>query len=170
MSVPTTCARAAVRTLHRNGPATAKVYLNQSRVGEWAGHTNPSMASNNQNVLDGFDWYIAEDAADGRTMKSLDADAVVSLQGADVNARIDVVLDDGQDLAGRVILWDAPDFDLAKGPVMACAFAHALQFLYPGRNFTTVGIWQARRQRLVEVPHAAALAQTAAAHAILASM
>jgi hypothetical protein len=170
MTVPTTCARAAVRLLHTTGAAAAKAYLAGSKVGLWAGHNNPSMASNNQNVLDGFDWYAAEDANDGRPMTALDARRVVSLQGIDVYARLDVVIQDGTDLAGRVVLWDAPDFDPAGAPVMACAFAHALQTLYPGRGFTTVGIWQARRQRLVEVPHAVALGQTAAAHAILATM
>jgi hypothetical protein len=170
LTVPTTCARAAVRTLHSTGATAAKAYLVQSRVGQWAGHKNASMASSNQNVLDGFDWYAAEDATDGRPMTTLDASRVVNLRGIDVTARLDVVLDDGTDLAGRVVLWDAPDFDPAAAPVMACAFAHALVALYPGRNFTTVGIWQARRQRRVEVQHAAALGQTAAAHAILATM
>jgi hypothetical protein len=170
MTVPTTCARAAVRILHKDNPAAAKLYLAQSKVGQWVGHTNASMASGARNALDGLDWYIAQDAADGRPMRSLDENAVVSLQGNDVSARLDVVLDDGADLAGRVVLWDGPDFDPANAPVMACAFAHALQVLYPTRNFTTVGIWQARRQRFVEVPHSAALAQAAAAGAILAAM
>jgi hypothetical protein len=170
MTVPTTCARAAVRTFHTQGAAAGKLYLGQSKVGQWVSHTNASMASGASNVLDGFDWYVNEDAADGRPMRFLDERTVVSLQGNALDARVDVVLDDGADLAGRVILWDGPDFDPAIAPVMACAFAHALQTLYPTRNFTTVGIWQARRQRLAEVPHSAALAQTAAASAILAAM
>lgn len=170
MTVPTTCARAAVRMLHTSNAPAAKLYLSQSKAGQWVGHTNASMASGARNVLDGFDWYVDQDAADGRPMKSLDQNSAVSLQGNAVNARLDIVLDDGPDLAGRIILWDGPDFDPVMAPVMACAFAHALRALYPARNFTTVGIWQARRQRLVEVPHSAALAQTAAAGAILASM
>src|SRR4051794_9770217 len=76
MTVPTTCARAAVRQLHAHGAAAARAYLAQSRVGQWANHANPSMSSNNQNVLDGFDWYIAEDAGDGRPMKAIDQVAV----------------------------------------------------------------------------------------------
>lgn len=170
MTVPTTCARAAIRVLHKDSAAAARLYLAQSKVGQWVGHSNTSMASGAKNVLDGLDWYIAQDAADGRLMRALDQTTAVTLQGNAVTARLDVVLDDGPDLAGRVVLWDGPDFDPASAPTMACAFAHALQAIYPGRNFTTVGIWQARRQRLVEVPHSAALAQTAAASAILAAM
>lgn len=170
MTVPSTCARAAVRELHTNGAAAATSYLNQSKVGQWVGHTNASMASGAQNVLDGFDWYIQEDAADGRSAKALDESRVVSLQGTSVKARLDVVLDDGSDLAARVVLWDAPNFKAADAPVIACAFAHALQDAYPTRAFTTIGIWQARRQNRVEVPHAAAIAQTAAASAILLAM
>jgi hypothetical protein len=171
MTVPTTCARAAVRTLHTSGAAQAKFYLADSKVGEWAGHENRSMASGAQAVIDGLDWYTREDASDGRPMKDLDAKRVVSLQGNAVSARLDVVLDDGPDhLAARIVLWDGPNFDPAVAPVMACVFAHALEELYPGRTFTTVGVWQARRQRHVEVPHAAALAATAAASATLASM
>lgn len=71
---------------------------------------------------------------------------------------------------GRVVLWDAPDLNQAQAPVIACAFAHALTNLYPSRNFTTVGVWQARRQQLFEVPHAQALSETNAASAVLAGM
>ncbi len=128
------------------------------------------MASGANAVVDGFDWYVAQDAADGRPIRALDAEALVSLPAGPVSARLDVVLDDGADIAGRVVLWDGPDFDPSVAPVMACAFAHALRALYQGRGFTTVGVWQARRQRLAEVPYAAALAQTTAASAILAKM
>lgn len=170
MTVPTTCARAAVRMLHASDATSAKLYLGNSKVGEWTGHTNASMASGAQAVIDGFDWYAARDVADGRPMKLLDASTTVSLPAGSLRARLDVVLDDGADLAGRVVLWDGPDFDPTVAPVMACAFAHALQALYPDRAFTTVGIWQARRQRLVEVPHADALAETSTASGILATI
>jgi hypothetical protein len=156
--------------LHSAGAPAAKLYLGQSKVGEWANHTNPSMAGNNSNVLAGFDWYIAQDAADGRPAKDLDATTVISLPAGPVIARLDVVLDDGDDLAARVVLWDAPSFDSDVAPVMACAYAYALQALYPFRSFTTIGIWQARRQRRVEVPYADALAQTQTASAVLATM
>jgi hypothetical protein len=170
MVAPTTCARAAVRTLHSTGATPAQLYLANSKVGQWTGHSNRSMASGAQAVIDGFDWYAENDAADGRLMKALDRETPVSLPAGTVDARLDVVLDDGTDIAGRVVLWDGPDFTEGDAPVMACAFAHALQALYPRASFSTVGVWQARRQRLVEVPFAAAIAQTAAASAILASM
>jgi hypothetical protein len=170
MTVPTTCARAAVRMLHASDATSAKLYLGDSKVGEWTGHTNASMASGAQAVIDGFDWYVDRDAADGRPMKFLDASTTVSLPGGSLTARVDVVLDDGADLAGRVVLWDGPDFDPAVAPVMACAFAHALQALYPSRSFSTVGVWQARRQRLAEVSHAEAVAETATASGILATI
>lgn len=170
MTVPVTCARAAVRLLHTGGAAPAKTYLEQSKVGEWTAHSNASMASGARAVVDGLDWYANQDAADGRPMRFLDARTIVSLPAGSVSARLDVVLDDGADLAGRVVLWDGPDFDPGVAPVMASAFALALQGLYPSRSFTSVGIWQARRQRLAEVSYAAALEKTAAASAILASM
>jgi hypothetical protein len=170
MTVPTTCARAAVRMLYATNAAAAKLYLGNSKVGEWTGHANASMASGARAVIDGFDWYVRQDAADGRPMRRLDARADVTLPAGLVAARVDVLLDDGADLAGRVVLWDGPDFDPAVAPVMACAFAHAMTALYPARSLTTVGIWQARRQRLAEVPHSAALARTAEASAILAAM
>lgn len=170
VTLPTVLARTAVRRLHTADAATAKQYLAQSKVGEWANHSRASMATSNSRVLDGFDWYVQEDAADGRPVKDLDRSAVVSIQGIDVDAHLDLVLDDGADIAGRVVLWDGPDFDAELAPTIACAYAHALVALYPGRNFTTVGIWQARRQYKEEVQHASAIARTPAAHKILAAM
>ncbi|MGA9762391.1 MAG: hypothetical protein WBQ14_08215 [Gaiellaceae bacterium] len=128
------------------------------------------MATNNRRVLDGFDWYVRQDALDGRPMNALDQSTVVSLQGIDVEAHIDVVLKDGDDLAARIIFWDAPKFDATVASTMACAYAHALQSVYPGRNFTQIGVWQARLRYLLEVPYAEAIARTGAAAAVLASM
>jgi hypothetical protein len=145
-------------------------YLRQSKVGDWANHPHTSTATNNQRVLDGFGWYVQADAAHGRPVKGLDETAIVTLGGIDVETRIDVVLDDGNDLAGRVVLWDGPEFDPTKAETIACPFAYALQALYPGRGYTTIGVWQARRQYAVEVPHAAAMAATPAAIRILAAM
>lgn len=170
MVVPTTNARAAVRILHTTTPAAATRYLAGSTVGSWTSHDNRSMASGAQAVVDGFDWYARSDAADARTFKDLDERAIVTLPSGSIAVRLDVVLDDGDGLAGRVVLWDGPDFDPGSAPVMACAFAHGMQTLYPGRSVTTIGVWQARRQRLVEVPFAQALAQTRAADSILASL
>jgi hypothetical protein len=170
MTVPVTCARAAVRMLHRSGASPAKTYLANSKVGEWTGHSHPSLASSASNVVAGFDWYAGRDSADGRPMRALDNEALITLPAGPLSVRLDVVLNDGSNVAARVVLWDGPDFAESEAPVIACAFAHALEVLYPGRSFTTVGVWQARRQRLVEVPHASALAATAAASTILASM
>lgn len=170
MVAPTTCARGAVRLLHTEGAIVARTYLAQSKVGEWTGHGNRSMASGANAVIDGFNWYIANDAADGRAFRALDQEADISLPTGPVTARLDVVLDDGTDVAGRVVLWDGPDFDDAIAPVMAYPFADALQQLFPATTVTTIGIWQARRQRRAEIPYAAAIAQAAAADAILARL
>jgi hypothetical protein len=156
--------------LHKSNAAAAKRYLAGSKVGSWTGHANASMASGARAVVDGFDWYVKSDAVDGRTFKDLDEETVVVLPAGSVTARLDVVLDDGDDLAGRVILWDGPDLAPGSAPVIAFAFAVAMQTLYPGRRITTVGVWQARRQRLVEVPFAHAIAQRSAANSILASL
>ncbi|MBN1609250.1 MAG: hypothetical protein JW940_21650 [Polyangiaceae bacterium] len=170
MVAPTTIARSAVRQLHTSGAETARSYLQGSKVGEWTGHTNKSMASGANAVVDGFDWYISHDESDGRRMAALDESAVVELPAGAVRVRLDVVLEDEDDLAGRVVLWDGLQIDAASAPVIACVFAHALETLYPRRSFTTIGVWQARRQQLIEVSHADALAQTAAASARLAGM
>jgi hypothetical protein len=170
MVAPTTCARAAVRELHTNTAVAAKAYLAGSIVGRWTDHDNPSMASGARAVVDGLDWYAASHTADGRQMRALDQEAIVTLPDGAVSARVDVVLSDGNDLAGRIVLWDGPRFDPSIAPVMTCVFAHALASLYPGGSFTTVGLWQARRQQLVEVPYADALAATPAASAVRASM
>jgi hypothetical protein len=170
MVVPTTCGRAAVRVLHNEGPSEAKSYLAKSKVGQWTGHSFKPLASNATAVVNGFEWYASQDAADGRATSALDKKTLVDLPDGQVEVRLDVVLADGDDLAARAVLWDAPTMTEDAGPVMACVFAHALEALYPGRSFTTVGVWQARRQQLVEVPFDAAMAQTSAASAILASM
>jgi hypothetical protein len=170
MTVPTTCARAAVRMLHTTGATPAKLYLGNSKVGAWTGHSNASMASGAQAVVAGLDWYARMDAADGRPMTALDQRTIIRLPSGTISARIDVVLEDGNDLAGRVVLWDGPDFRVDSAPTIACAFAHAMSAAYVGRHITTIGVWQARRQRAVEVPHADAIAATATASAVLAAM
>jgi hypothetical protein len=171
LTVPTTLARTAVRKFHRQGEAVAKQYLASSKVGSWANHpTSSSMATNNTRVLDGLDWYIQEDKADGRAMNALDATAIVTIQGIDVETRIDVVLDDGNGLAGRVVFWDGPDFDAATAQTIACPYAFALEALYPGATYTTIGVWQARRRYSVEVPHGDALGSVTAAGQVLAGM
>ncbi len=168
MVVPTTLARAAVRTLHVAGAARARAELAAGKVGQWAAHQNPSMASGNSNVIAGLDAYIAEAARDGRAHLRFDATSVVRLPSRAIEARVDVVLDDRGDVAGRVVLWDGPDFDPADAPVMAAVYAKALEQLYPGRVITTIGIWQARRQRFEEVDFASAVAQLPAADTVAA--
>lgn len=64
LSVPVTVARKAVNLYHGKGAATARGYLHSSKVGQWANHTNSSMATSNTNVLSGFEAYVAADAAD----------------------------------------------------------------------------------------------------------
>ena len=62
LTVPVTVARKAVSLYHEEGAVAARAYLRASKVGSWANHTNPSMATSNSNVLSGFDAYIAADA------------------------------------------------------------------------------------------------------------
>jgi hypothetical protein len=109
MVVPTTNARAAVRMLHTSNAAAAKRYLAGSKVGSWTSHANARMASGARAVVDGFDWYVKSDAADGRMFKDLDKETVVVLPAGSISARLDVVLEDGDDLsvAGRQF-WLGP--------------------------------------------------------------
>jgi hypothetical protein len=65
MVAPTTIARAAVRQLHTGDSESAKRYLAESKVGQWTAHDNASMASGARAVVEGFDWCVAQDAADG---------------------------------------------------------------------------------------------------------
>lgn len=66
--------------------------------------------------------------------------------------------------------WDAPHLDRVSATTGAYPFAVALTTLFPDERYASVGIWQARRQELVEVSHAKALAQRAAANAVLEGM
>jgi hypothetical protein len=148
MVQPTICGQAAVRLLHTTGSVAATQYLANSNVGTWTHHSYASLASNAQAVIDGFAWYVQCDAADGRPMLALDRHAVITQLGRPVDARLDVVLTDGPDLAARIVMWDGPDFDPIVAPVIACSFALALAASYPGRSFTTIGVWQARADNL----------------------
>jgi hypothetical protein len=167
MVAPTSCAQAAVRIMHRRGAEPARTYLAESVVGEWANHANASMASNARAVLAGFDWYIEHAETDGRSMAALDRSIAVTLDAGGIMVRLDVVLEDGDGLGARVILWDAPHLDEAAARTSVYPFAVALATLFPGQRYTSIGVWQARRQELVEVPHAEALAQRAAANTVL---
>lgn len=157
MVAPTTCARAAVRLHHEHGGSSGIDYLAASVVGKWQSHDNPSMASNASAVIAGMTWYVNRDAEDGRTAHKVAEELVVEVGGHAVPLRLDVVLNDGEQLAGRMILWDGPDFEEASAALIACPFALALAATYPDDAFTTVGVWQARRQHLVEVDFASAV-------------
>jgi hypothetical protein len=166
---PTTVARAAVGVYHRQGAASARRYLH-GKMKAWLNHANPSMAGNARNTVDGLDYYIASDGEDGRPMLELARKTVVVLPSGSIDVRIDVFLGDASGVAGRVVLWDGPDFHPDVAPVMAAAYAKALLSLYPERAATTLGIWQARRGRVAEVDVSAALAQLPAADAVLSQL
>lgn len=160
LAAPTTIARKAVRIHHSQGSQEACRYIRSSVLGRWTGHTNPSMASNARNTIAGLDNYVAGDAADGRALLGLDEETVVVLAGGPVRVRFDVVLDDdGDRVAGRIVLWDGPDFTDDEAATIASVYAIALPRLHPDRVVTTIGIWQARRDHIVELPMRAAMAK-----------
>jgi hypothetical protein len=163
MTVPVTVARKAISVYHEEGAAPARSYLRASKVGIWASHTNPSMATSNSNVLAGFEAYVAADLADGRPARGLARNAVLSWPAGPLRVRIDVVLGDGNGLSGRALLWDAPDLTEAQAPLIAAPYAAALEQLHPEASLTAIGIWQARRQTHIEVPIETALAEVRAA-------
>lgn len=170
LSVPVTVARKAVSLYHREGAVVARRYLRSSRVGQWANHTNPSMATSNSNVLAGFDAYAAADAADGRPAVGLGPTAVLAWPAGSLKVRLDVILADGEGLAARVILWDGPDLTEAQAPLIAAPYAVALGQLYPEASLGAVGVWQARRQTYVEVSIANALRQVPSAQRLQFSL
>lgn len=134
MVAPTTIARAAVRLLHTSDAASAKLYLAESKVGQWTSHDNASMASGARAVVDGFDWYVHQDAADGRLVSALDVATTVALPAGSLDARLDVVLYDGTDLAGRVVLWDVP------AAAEAATLLYAAAWVLDAGSATTEGL------------------------------
>ncbi|HEX6752549.1 MAG TPA: hypothetical protein VF093_03040 [Solirubrobacterales bacterium] len=170
LSVPVTVARKAVSLYHEKGAPAARRYLRSSKVGQWAGHTNTSMATSNGNVLSGFEAYIATDARDGRSVAELARSTVLTWPAGSLKVRLDVILADGDGLAGRAVFWDGPDLAEAQAPLIAAPYAAALVQLHPKASFTGVGVWQARRQTYVEVPIASALSQIRAAQRLQFSL
>ncbi len=170
LSVPVTVARKAVSLYHEQGAPAARRYLRASKVGKWAGHTNASMATSNGNVLSGFDAYIATDARDGRSVAELARSTVLAWPAGPLKVRLDVILSDGDGLAGRAIFWDGPDLAEAQAPLIAAPYAAALEQLHPGTSLTGMGIWQARRQTYVEVSIASALGQVRVAQRLQFSL
>lgn len=108
----------------------------------------------------GFSWYVTQDASDGRPHVSLGEETIAKIGDHFLPVRLDVVLQDDADVAARIVLRDGPDFLDADAPLIACPFALGLEVLYPDATFSTVGIWQTRRQHLVEVVHADAVTRT----------
>jgi hypothetical protein len=162
LTVPVTVARKAVSLYHEKGAPTARRYLRSSKVGQWANHTNPSMATSNGNVLSGFDAYVVTDTGDGRRVAELAKSTVLAWPAGPLKVRLDAILTDGEGLAGRAIFWDGPDLVEAQVPLIAAPYAAALAQLHPEATLTGIGIWQARRQTYIEVPIASALSQVRA--------
>jgi hypothetical protein len=163
MTVPVTVARKAVSLYHEEGVTPARTYLHASKVGIWANHTNPSMATSNGNVLAGFEAYVAADLSDGRPARRLAWVTVLNWPAGPLKVRIDVILGDGNGLAARALLWDAPELNEAQAPLIAAPYAAALEQLHPEASLTAIGVWQARRQTHLEVPVESALREVQAA-------
>jgi hypothetical protein len=163
LTVPVTVARKAVSLYHEEGVITARGYLQSSKVGKWANHANPSMATSNGNVLAGFDAYVVADAADGRSAKGLARSTVLDWPAGPLMVRLDVVLSDGNGLAARALFWDGPDLTESQAPLIAAPYAAALEQLHPEALLTSVGVWQARRQSRFEVPVERAMQELRAA-------
>jgi hypothetical protein len=168
--VPVTVARKAVSLYHEKGAPAARRYLRSSKVGQWANHTNPSMATSNGNVLSGFDAYVVRDTRDGRPIAELARSTVLAWPAGPLKVRLDAILTDGDGLAGRAIFWDGPDLAETQAPLIAAPYAAALVQLHPEASLTEIGIWQARRQTYVEVPIASALSQVRAAQQLQFSL
>lgn len=163
LSVPVTVARKAVNLYHGRGAATARGYLRSSKVGQWANHTNSSMATSNSNVLSGFEAYVAADAANGKPVLQLAQNAVLAWPAGPLKVRLDVILDDGEGCAARAVFWDGPDLTEAQAPLIAAPYAAALAQLRPEGILTSIEVWQARRQTYIEVPAGGALGEVRAA-------
>jgi hypothetical protein len=170
LTVPVTVARKAVSLYHEEGVVRARGYLRSSKVGKWANHTNPSMATSNGNVLSGFDAYVAADTGDGRAARGLARSTVLAWPAGPLRVRIDVILADGNGIAGRAVFWDGPDLTENQAPLMAAPYAAALEQLHPEAVVTSIGVWQARRQTHIEVPIEKALAEVRTAQRLQFSL
>jgi hypothetical protein len=170
LTVPVTVARKAVSLYHEEGISAARVYLRSSKVGKWANHKNPSMATSNSNVLSGFDAYVNADIADGRPASELAQNTVLAWPAGPLKVRLDVVLTDGKAIAARALFWDGPDLEEAQAPLIAAPYAVALGQVHPEATLTTIGVWQARRQTRIEVPIASALREVRTAQRLQFSL
>jgi len=163
LTVPVTVARKAISTYHEQGATAAHNYLRSSKVGRWANHPNPSMATSNSNVLAGFDAYVVADIADGRSAKGLALGAVLAWPAGPLKVRLDVLLADGNGLAARALLWDGHSLTESQAPLIAAPYAAALEQLHPEALLTSIDVWQARYQTHFEVPIESALGEVKAA-------
>lgn len=170
LTVPVTVARKAVSVYHEQGATAARGYLHSSKVGRWANHTNPSMATSNSNVLSGFDAYVVADVADGRSAKELSCRSVLAWPAGPLMVRLDVILADGNGLAARALFWDGPDLTESQASLIAAPYAAALEQSHPEALLTSVGVWQARRQTHFEVPIESALREVKAAQRLQFSL
>jgi hypothetical protein len=170
LTVPVTVARKAVSVYHEEGASAARAYLRSSKVGRWANHNNPSMATSNGNVLSGFEAYVSADIADGRPVSELAQNTVLAWPAGPLKVRLDVLLTDGKALAARTLFWDGPDFKEAQAPLIAAPYAVALAQVHPEATLTTIGVWQARRQTRIEVPIASALREVRTAQRLQFSL
>jgi hypothetical protein len=170
LTVPVTVARKAVSIYHEEGATVARNYLRASKVGRWANHPNPSMATSNSNVLSGFDAYVVADLADGRSAKGLALSTVLAWPAGPLMVRLDVILADANGLAARALLWDGPNLTESQAPLIAAPYAAALEQMHPEALLTSIGVWQARRQTHFEVPVESALREVQAAQRLQFSL
>jgi hypothetical protein len=128
------------------------------------------MASGARNVINGVVEYTKAATADGRMKVDLDQKTVVKLKAVPVEVSIDVVLADGDDIAGRVVMWDGPDFEPEDAPLIAAVYSQGLRQLYPKKTITSIGVWQGRRQSRAEVAFGDAQAQLRKASRVLGDL
>ncbi len=152
LTVPVNVARETVTIYHEEGEEKAREYLDSSVVARWAKHSNPSMATSNTNVLEGFEAYIVADRRDGREAAELAIEPTLQWPAGPLLVRIDAVLADGPDLAARVLFWDGLEIDRDDAELIAAPYAEVMAQQYPERTITGVGVWQGRYQSHYEVP------------------
>jgi hypothetical protein len=79
---------------------------------------------------------------------------------------IDVVLEDGNGITDRVVMWDDPDFESDDASLIAAVYSQGLRQCYPSRDITSIEVWQGRRQTRETVSFQEAQAELGRADAI----
>lgn len=166
LTVPTTVARKAVKTYHLEGVEAARAYVQESKLQAWSAHRNPSMKSNALNTLAGIEAYFAADRAVGRNVLDIGRTTVIELPAGPIKVFLDVVLEDGNDLASRSVFWDGLEFLADHASTAAAVYALAMRQIYPGQTITTIGVWQGRHQSQIEVPFGTAIRQRGRANQV----